>query len=87
MFCQQYLADQKSCLQSILAEGGYHPSINDTMVERVNVPYSPQGYPPPYLQAQGYRCACGQFYDNACRSTFRQVAAACTHMRLCSHFA
>ena len=63
-----------ACTQSILAEGGYHPSINETMVERVNVPYSPQSYPPPYLQAQGYRCSCGQFFDNACRSSFRKVA-------------
>ena len=77
-------------MQSIVAAGGYHPSLNETMVQRVSVPYQPQAYPPPYLQAQGYKCSCGQFYDNICRSEFRNVRhagravvhATCAHQRL-----
>ena len=65
-------------MQSIVAAGGFHPSLNATMLERITVPYNPSTYPPPYLQAQGYRCTCGQFHENICRSQFRNVRARCT---------
>lgn len=60
--------------QDIVQDGGYHPSINTTMYERTSVEYTPLDYPPPYLQALGYLCGCGQFYNNTCRAEFRQVS-------------
>ncbi|KAK9791143.1 hypothetical protein WJX73_010179 [Symbiochloris irregularis] len=56
----------------IVQDGGYHPSVNTTMYERTTVDYSPLHYPPPYLEALGYICGCGQFYNNTCRAEFRQ---------------
>ena len=63
-------------VQDIVDDGGYHPSVNQTMIQRVTVEYTPSQYPPAYLQAQGYRCGCGEFYNNTCRSEFRQVSHA-----------
>ena len=86
----QYQAEQKMgahsysyfcCIgQDIVRDGAYHPSVNDTMVDRASVSYTPQQYPPPDLQALGYKCSCGNFFNNSCRTEFREVrcnASAC----------
>ena len=62
-----------SLLQSLVDAGGFHPSVNATMLQRLSVSYTPGNYPPPYLQAQGYKCSCGQFFENTCRAAFRNV--------------
>ncbi len=48
------------------------------MIERASVSYTPQEYPPTYLQALGYKCGCGNFFNNTCRAEFREVRRAWT---------
>lgn len=73
------LLKQSRCLQQIVADGAYHPTINATMVQRAAVDYSPLQYPPTYLQALGYKCGCGQLSNNTCRSEFREVPPSAAH--------
>lgn len=53
--------------------GGFDPSIAQGMVESSQVNYTSADYPPPWLRAQGYRCGCLQYWQDACRQEFRKV--------------
>lgn len=74
------IADIKACCtQAIVRDGLIHPSANESMTIRLNIPYLPSQYPPPTLQARGYVCNCAEFYDNPCRVEFRQVTQHVCH--------
>ena len=68
------------CVQQLVSQGQYHPSSNQSMMVRLDIPYLPSQYPPPQLTAEGYICNCAHFYADPCRSEFRKVSSLCSQM-------
>ncbi|KAK9832701.1 hypothetical protein WJX81_001352 [Elliptochloris bilobata] len=70
-----YLANSGSrykTVEAIVADGLYHPAINDSIASRMAVSEPPEKYPTADLRAEGAVCGCTDFYQNPCRAEFRK---------------
>lgn len=54
--------------------GAYHLEVQEEVLTALRAPYTPEEYPTPAMRAMGMVCGCSFFWQDPCRTEFRQAS-------------